>query len=334
MVTIRDVANLAGVVPSTVSHVMNNTAPVSEATRRRVTDAIQKLGYRRNILASSLRQQTTHMIGLLVPNIAEPLYAEFVCGISEEAASAGYGIMLGHTNNNPQLEQRQLGYMLDRRVDGLIVIPNDEQRLQEYQAINIPLVTINRQTPFHSSDPPSVDIDNRRAGYLATRHLIGLGHTKIGMITATPDNERYIGYMMALKEAGITLQDALIANVNTTTSDLVAQGRMAMQSLLKKAMPTACFIVDDIRATGALDAIQHARLNVPHDIALVGCGDLRVATLIHPKLTTIGHSKRQIGVQAIRILLDTIQGKPTEAHSVVPIELIVRESCGAIQRPT
>jgi LacI family transcriptional regulator len=331
-VTIRDVANLAGVVPSTVSHAINNTAPVSEATRQRVFDAIQKLGYRRNILASSLRQQTSMTLGLLVPNIAEPLHAELVRGVSEEAAVAGYGVILGHTGNDPELEEHQIARMLDRRIDGLIVVPDDESRITRYREIDVPLVTINRQTPPNVLDPPSVEIDNVRAGYIAARHLITLGHTRIGIITTSRSNSRYTGYVIALEEFGIPVRDEFIHSVDTTNPDLVAQGRIAMQALLRHA-PSACFCIDDVRALGALEALHDARMRVPNDIAIVGCGDLRVATLTRPRLTTIGHPKRRLGVQAIRLLLDLLTDSSTESRIVLPVELIVRDSCGSIMRP-
>lgn len=332
-VTIRDVANMAGVVPSTVSHVINNTAPVSEETRRRVFAAIQKLGYRRNVLASSLRQQTTMTIGLLVPNIAEPLYSELVRGVSEEAAAAGYGVILGHTGYDRQLEERQLARMLDRRVDGLIVVPDDESRLENFTIADVPLVTVNRQIPLGMEDPPSVEIDNVRAGYLATRHLISLGHTQIGMITTSADNQRCVGYKVALEEAGLPIREELICSMAWPNNDLVAQGRTAMQALLSRASFSACFVIDDVRALGAIEALNDARLNTPRDIALIGCGDLRIAALTRPRLTTIGHPKRRLGVQAIRLLLDLFNDSTTEPHVTMPVELVVRESCGAIMRP-
>jgi LacI family transcriptional regulator len=331
-ITIRDVANMAGVVPSTVSHVINNTAPVSDGTRQRVFDAIQKLGYRRNVLASSLRQQTTMTIGLLVPNIAEPLFAELVRGVSEEAAAAGYGVILGHTAYDPVLEDRQLARMLDRRVDGLIIVPDDEHRLDPFRHLDVPIVTVNRQTMPHYEDPPSVEIDNLRAGYLATKHLIGLGHTQIGMITNLPDCGRFHGYKIALEEAGLVFSERRVVMAAEQTTDLVGQGRLAMQRLLRETHMTACFVIDDVRAVGALEALHDAHIAVPREMALIGCGDLQVASLTRPRLTTISHPKMRLGVQAVRLLLDLFNDSTSETRIIMPVELVVRETCGALTR--
>ncbi len=331
-ITIRDVASLAGVVPSTVSHVINNTAPVSDSTRQRVFDAIRKLGYRRNVLASSLRQQTTMTIGLLVPNIAEPLFAGLVRGVSEEAAAAGYGVILGHTAYDPLLEDRQLARMLDRRVDGLLIVPDDERRLELYRHLDVPLVTVNRQTMPDADDPPSVEIDNLRAGYLATNHLIRLGHTRISMISNLQDCGRYTGYRRALEEAGIAFDERRVVVASEFATDLVGQGRAAMQKLLRDTSMTACFVVDDVRAVGALEALHDAHIAVPRDLALVGCGDLQVASLTRPRLTTINHPKVRLGVQAVRLLLELFNDSTTEGRIVMPVELVIRESCGAITK--
>jgi LacI family transcriptional regulator len=331
-VTIRDVAQMAGVVPSTVSHAINNTAPVSEETRQRVFDAIQKLGYRRNTIASSLRQQTTMTLGLLVPDIAHPLCAEIARGVSEVAGAEGYTLLLGDTNDDPEQEDRQLARMLDRRVDGLIVVSADsERRLQPYHLIDTPLVLVNRQTPLLLSDLPSVEVNNLQAGLLATQHLIALGHTAIGLITTSLSNERCAGYRQALDEAGLFVRPELIACV-PAESDPMVQGYLAMETLLAHGPLTACFAIDDMRAIGALEALRNRGLRVPEDVAVVGCGDLSIAALVCPRLTTVGHPRRHLGAQAVYLLLELFGNNLIDQRVVLPCELVVRESCGALLR--
>jgi LacI family transcriptional regulator len=330
--TIRDVAKMAGVVPSTVSHVINNTAPVSVQTRQRVFDAIQKLGYRRNVLASSLRQQQTMSIGLVVPNVAEPLCAEVMRGVSEEASATGYEIILGHTGHDRELEEKQLARMLDRRVDGLVVVSDGDAQMASYRSIDVPLVLVNRQTSPQRDDPPSVDVDNRRAGWIAARHLIQLGHTEIGMITSTPSCERHIGYRQALADAGIAYREERVVCIAEPADDLLAQGRVAMRRMLSQTRVTACFIVDDMLAVGALEAADDAHLRVPRDLAIVSCGDLGVAAMARPRLTTVGHPKHRLGAQSVRLLIDLLRNRTTESRVTMPVELIVRDTCGALMR--
>lgn len=333
-VTIRDVAQLAGVVPSTVSHAINHTAPVSEETRQRVFEAIQKLGYRRNTLASNLRQQTTMTLGLLVPDISDPLYAEIARGVSEVADAEGYSILLGNTHDDPKSEDQQIQRMLERRVDGLVIIYTDsERRLQAYNAIETPLVLVNRQTPLPLIELPSVEVNNLQAGYLATRHLLDLGHIAIGVITTSLSNERLEGYRHALEEAGLTPRPELIFCSALVETDLMTQGYLAMSALLDKAPLSACFVVDDQRAIGALEALRDRKLRAPEDVAIVGCGDISLAALTCPRLTTIGHPKRHMGAQAVHLLLELFHNSLIDQHVVLPCELIVRESCGAHAHP-
>lgn len=332
-VTIRDVAQLAGVVPSTVSHAINHTAPVSEETRQRVFEAIQKLGYRRNTLASSLRQQMTMTLGLLLPDISDPIYAEIARGVSDVADLEGYSLLLGTTNDDSQSEDRQLARMLARQVDGLIVVSTDsERKLHAYNEIDTPLVLVNRQTPLPLIDLPSVEVDNLHAGYLATRHLLNLGHTAIGIITTSLSNERCEGYRRALDEAGLPVRPDLIHCASLIETDMMTQGYLAICALLNHSPLTACFVVDDLRAIGAMEALRDRKLRVPEDIAIVGCGDTNLAALVCPRLTTVGHPKRHLGAQAVYLLLDLFNNNLIDQRVVLPCELVVRESCGASLR--
>jgi DNA-binding LacI/PurR family transcriptional regulator len=324
------VARLAGVVPSTVSHAINHTAPVSEETRQRVFEAIQKLGYRRNTVASSLRQQTTMTLGLLLPDVSDPLYAEIARGVGDVADAEGYSVLIGDTSDDPQAEDRQLVRMLDRRVDGLVIVSTDsERRLHAYNEVDVPLVLVNRQTPLPLVDLPSVEVDNIQAGYLATRHLLDLGHTLIGVITTSLSNERCEGYRRALEEAGLPMRPELIYCASLTETDLMAQGYLALCALLGHAPLSACFVVDDQRAIGAMEALRDRKLRVPEDVAIVGCGDINIAALVCPRLTTVGHPKRHLGVQAVHLLLELFNNSLIDRRVVLPCELVVRESCGA-----
>ena len=299
---------------------------MSEETRQRVFEAIQKLGYRRNTLASSLRQQTTMTLGLLLPDVSDPLYAEIARGVGEVADLEGYSLLLGETNDDPKGEDRQLARMLDRRVDGLIIVSTDsERRLHAYNDIDTPLVLVNRQTPLPLVELPSVEVNNVQAGYLGTRHLLDLGHTAVGIITTSLSNERCDGYRRALEEAGLPIRPELIYSASLAETDRMTQGYLAMCTLLNHPPLTACFVVDDLRAIGAMEALRDRSLRVPENIAIVGCGDISLAALVCPRLTTVGHPKRHLGAQAVYLLLELFNNSLIDQCVVLPCELVVRE---------
>ena len=328
MATIREVAESAGVSYATVSHVINNTRLVSPETRQRVLAAMDALNYRPNALARSLRQGKTNTLGLVLPDSANPFFAEISRSIEDEAFKKGYSVFLCNTELDTQRELFYVDVLSKKQVDGIIFVAAGDQAdsLEYLRQRNMPVVMIDRDLPNVEVD--AVLTDHRLGGYLATRHLLELGHTRIACIAGpssiTPSAERITGYRNALEEAGLPCDENLILR-----GDYHAQSGMeTTHAILKMApRPTAIFALNDLMALGALRAAAEEGCSVPGDLAVVGYDDLELAHFTNPPLTTIAQPKKEIGAQAIHLLVDRMSHKNRPPSRVVlPPELIVRRS--------
>jgi LacI family transcriptional regulator len=332
MTTIREVAESAGVSYATVSHVINNTRVVSQETRERVLAAMSALNYRPNALARSLRQGKTNTMGLVLPDSANPYFAEISRSIEDEAFKKGYSVFLCNTESDTQRELFYVDVLSKKQVDGIIFIAAGDQAdsLDFLLREDMPVVMIDRNLPNVEVD--AVLTDNELGGFLATRHLIELGHKRIACIAGpssiTPSAERIIGYRRALEQAGLSYDETLILR-----GDYHAQSGMEItHSVLKlEPRPTAIFALNDLMALGALRAAAEAGYSVPKDLAVVGYDDLELAHFTNPPLTTIAQPKKQIGAQAIHLLVERIARKDRPpSRLVLPPELIVRRSTQSI----
>ena len=332
MATIREVAESAGVSYATVSHVINNTRLVSPETRERVLAAMDALNYRPNALARSLRQGKTNTLGLVLPDSANPFFAEISRSIEDEAFKKGYSVFLCNTELDTQRELFYVDVLSKKQVDGIVFVAAGDQAdsLEFLVGRNMPVVMIDREVP--SVEVDAVLTDNQLGGYLATRHLLELGHQRIACISGpssiTPSAERMIGYRKALEEAGLPYDEKLILR-----GDYHAQSGMEItHSILKmNPRPTAIFALNDLMALGALRAAAEDACTVPGDLAVVGYDDLEIARFTNPPLTTIAQPKKEIGVKAIELLVDRISRKDrSPTRLVLPPELIVRRSTQSI----
>ena len=259
MATIREVAESAGVSYATVSHVINNTRLVSQETRERVLAAMDALNYRPNALARSLRQGKTNTLGLVLPDSANPFFAEISRSIEDEAFKKGYSVFLCNTELDIQRELFYVDVLSKKQVDGIIFVAAGDQAdsLDFLRSRNMPVVLIDRDLPNVEVD--AVLSDNQLGGFLATRHLLSLGHTRIACIAGpssiTPSAERIIGYRRALEEVGLSYDESLILR-----GDYHAQSGMEItHSILQmEPRPTAIFALNDLMALGALRAAAEA----------------------------------------------------------------------------
>jgi LacI family transcriptional regulator len=328
MATIREVAESAGVSYATVSHVINNTRLVSQETRERVLAAMDALNYRPNALARSLRQGKTNTLGLVLPDSANPFFAEISRSIEDEAFKKGYSVFLCNTELDTQRELFYVDVLSKKQVDGIIFVAAGDQpdSLDYLLSRNMPVVMIDRNLPNVEVD--AVLSDNQLGGFLATRHLLDLGHTRIACIAGpssiTPSAERIIGYRRALEEAGLSYDENLILR-----GDYHAQSGMEItHSIIKmNPRPTAIFALNDLMALGALRAAAEDGCSVPRDLAVVGYDDLELAHFTNPPLTTIAQPKKEIGTQAVHLLVDRMsQRNRPPIRLVLAPELIVRRS--------
>ncbi len=331
MVTIRDVAARAGVSSTTVSHVINKTRPVSDILRTRVEAAMAELGFQPNALARSLRRKRTHTLGMIVPDSANPFFAEVGRGIEDTSFASGYSIILCNSDGDRNRELLYLDLLVQKQVDGVLLVPTgDHAELAAHlRTRNIPVVVIDRDV----SDAP-IDrayIDNVAGGCVATRHLLDLGHRRIGYIGGPPHLSpvpgRGAGYLRALEEAGIPIDDRLI--VAGSFQDV--GGYEGTQSLLALPdRPTAIFAGNDLMAIGALAAARDANIAVPAELSIVGFDDIHLAGYINPPLTTIAQPKYELGVIAAELLLARLSDPDLPPQRrLLQAHLVVRHSTAA-----
>jgi LacI family transcriptional regulator len=327
-VTRDDVAARAGVTPSTVSYVINNgPRPVSTAARVSVRNSITELGYHTSDLERSLSTQRSKKLGLVIPNTANPFYAEVARAVEVVGFERGYTVFLCHSSHLPEREQRYAQMLRAKHVDGAIFHPTtaDLGPLAFLSQAGIQVVVLERSVPGYYC----FVADERNGGYLATRHLLELGHRRIGCVVRTGDltssATRVEGYRAALAEVGLPLAERLI-----TESDFgYAAGAAASRRLLEQAdRPTALVTHNDIIAIGAIKAAAQAGLRVPDDISLVGYDDIAQAAYAVPELTTIAYPKHRIGRAAAELLLRLLAGEETipPATIMLPEHLVVRAS--------
>ena len=346
LITIRDVAERAGVSVSTVSHVLNgNDQHVGMRKRERVLEVVGELGYRPNAIARSMVRQKTATIGLVLTEIDNQLFIPVIAGIEGILRPAGYHIVLA---NAPDVENEMLAIetLRSQQVDGFIFMslslryPFDH--LLRLKDEGVPFVVINRYLE-NDDDINQVFWDDWGGGYAAATYLLGLGHRHIGTICGPLDYTpprmsaviRHQGWLQALREHHITPRSEWIVSGNYTYEG----GYQAAQALLKQResgseLPTALFAASDLMAVGALKAFHDGGVRIPHDLSIVAMGDPPFAAYTIPALTTLVLPVPEAGKQAADILLNWLTaGKPAIAqHITLNVMLQVRESCGSPQR--
>ncbi|MCV4274504.1 substrate-binding domain-containing protein [Pseudomonas capsici] len=328
MATIKDVAALAGISYTTVSHVLNKTRPVSDPVRIKVEAAIAQLDYVPSAVARSLKAKTTSTIGLLIPNGINPYFAELARGIEDHCERNGFCVILCNSDDNPEKQRNYLRVLLEKRVDGLIVssVGGDVSIAGGLAEVRTPLVIVDRE--LEGIDADMVRIDHEHGAYLATRHLLDLGHRDIACIGG-PDNTvvaqmRFVGYRRAMQEAGADMPHEWAIHSDFSSS----AGHEAAVGLLSGHRPTAIFAGNDVIAIGVLRAAAERNIRVPRDLSVIGFDDIQMSRYVYPALTTVGQSIMQLGETAAEMLLSRIIGASTESSGrrLVTPSVVVRES--------
>jgi len=337
--TQEDVARLAGVSRATVSYVINEQSGgnvrISDETRQRVWAAVKELGYQPNILARSLRSGETRTIGLIIPDCANPFFAEVARGIEDAAFEHGYNVVLCNSDGDLVKELRYLDVLASKQVDGILLVAAgaSAENLRALAARGIPVVVVDRELPDAKVD--SVLTDNERGGWLATHHLLSLGHTRISCIAGpsdvTPSAERVAGYRRALREVAVPVDEALIVR-----GDFQCESghRAAAELLARRDPPTAIFACNDMMALGAVGMAASIGLKVPTDLSVVGFDDVRLASYSNPPLTTIVQPKYKMGWLAAEMLIERVRQPrlPPRRH-MLDTRLLVRQSTAPLFAP-
>ena len=334
-VSIKDIAKAAGVSHSTVSRSLRDSPLIMPDTKARIQRLAHEMGYIPNAWARSLVIGQTRAVGVVVTTIADPFIAEVVQGIENTAYEHDYTVILISSNSDPSREMAAVEMLRSKRVDSVIVTSSRVGALYQgrLERIGVPVVLINNHSEQSGRYLYSITVDNQHGGYLATRHLIELGHRRIAYITGPSNHSsntgRMVGYHQALTEANIPFDPALVV----LGHGRVESGEQALSGLLEAAgQATAVFCYNDMTAIGLLRAARRSRLAVPQDLSIVGFDDIPFASYVCPSLTTLAQPQFEMGQQAMQMALELMKNQaPTDGQiSDISIkgQLIVRESSG------
>ncbi|WP_165907870.1 LacI family DNA-binding transcriptional regulator [Hydrogenispora ethanolica] len=336
MATIKDVAQLANVSPSTVSRVIADSKRISDETKERVKAAMQQLHYHPNLIARSLIRRSSQTLGLVLSRstdsaFSNPFFPEILRGISAVSKSYHYGLMLAAAEDYAEEAKLCLKMMTERRVDGVLLLASrvNDGLIRELSASDCPFVVLGRAP--ESLKCYSVNNDNIQAAYSAVRHLLNLGHQRIALLNGPADyifcQDRFEGYRFAFREFGIEHDPEWIKSGSLTQEDGY---RLTRELFQLDPAPSAIFCVDDVMAIGAYQAIKERGLTIPGDIAVVGFNDDPLASVIEPHLTTVRIPIYEMGVTATQMIIRILEGnEPLPFQRVLSSELVIRQSCGA-----
>jgi LacI family transcriptional regulator len=330
-VTIRDVARLADVHPGTVSRALNEQtrAMVNPDTAERVLSAAEQLGYRPNPIARGLKTNRSYTVGVLIPDLTNPLFPPIMRGIEDRLGDAGYTLLIVNTDNDAERERSQMEAMRARQVDGFIAATArlDVELLAEAAAGGAPIVLVNRS--LENASIPAVTVDDRHGIALAVDHVVGLGHRRVGHV-AGPQNlstghRRYLGFREAMERHGLP---APAEQVTFSTAFTEAEGARSCLELLEQAPEVSAIVAaNDRLAIGCYDTLEARGLRCPEDISIVGFNDMPFVDRLRPPLTTVRVPQREIGTVAADLLLQQL-GDGSRRHEEILLEpsLVVRSS--------
>lgn len=329
MATMKDIARLAGVSTSTVSHVINKSRFVSEDIAERVNKAAQDLNYAPSALARSLKMNRTRTIGMLVTTSTNPFFGEVVKGVERSCYHKGYNLILCNTEGDNERMKASINTLLQKRVDGLLLMCStlEGERIEVFDRYpDIPVVVMDWGPMLFPSD--KIQDNSLRGGYIAANYLIECGHKEIGCITGPlirhQAQMRYEGYKRAVLEAGLDIHPNWIVEADFECEG----GYEAFNKMLAKGpLPSAIFVSNDMMAMGVINAANEKGIRIPEDLSLMGYDDIHIARFMSPALTTIHQPKYRLGKAAVDTLLARLENEALEPQ-IVQLEptLVVRKS--------
>lgn len=326
--SIKDVAREAGVSIATVSRVINKIDVVNEGTKKKVIEAIDKLGYSPNIVAQSLKTQRSRSIGILVPDISSQVYPEIVRGAEDVANMYDYSIILCNADFDIEKEKKYIKVMKEKMIDGLLYMSSslDPEILDYINSLNMKTILV--ETNEEEGALPSVTIDNRKASYDAVKYLIDKGNKKIAYVGIKKDKKnawarRFDGYEEALRDHGLELKHEM-----TYYGDLKAQtGYTGINVILEKNQVDAVFCASDEIAMGVINGLRDKGLRCPEDVDVMGFNNIVEAAIFYPKITTVSQPLYDMGSVSMRMLVKILKNEPLdETHIVLGYQLIERDS--------
>jgi DNA-binding LacI/PurR family transcriptional regulator len=327
--TIYDVAREAGVSIATVSKVINNTGRIGEETRKKVMKVMDELNYQPSVVASALTGKSTYTIGLLIPDLANPFFAEIARHVEDFSQQNGYSVVMCSTDYDREKEAKYISLLRQKSVDGIILASRckNKELLRDLIDNRFPLALIDLHLPEFPLD--SVEVDHFQGGYQVTHHLLSLGHRTIGVIAeeSRSSQERIHGYKQALEDAGLMFEEC-----NVITTDFTVEGsKNATPKLFAlKNRPTAIFACNDLLAIGVIQALRELGMSIPEDVSVAGFDNTILANATNPPLTTVDQPKQEMGRQVVDLLIKNIEGKTGPKQRIILLpEIVVRQSTSA-----
>ena len=330
MASIRDVARLAGVSPSTVSRVMNGTAKVDDEKRQRVEQAIVETGFKPNEIARSLYKKSSKLIGMIVPNIINPFFNELAGAIEEESDRRGYRLTLCNSNDDVEKEKRNLNLLDRMNADGIILMTNQDEIREEIARCRVPIVMLDRQIE-KSSELAYIQCDHRGGGRMAMEHLLECGCRHIVQMSGpqrfSSARQRLQGYLDVCSERGI---EPAVLECSYSFEDGIAK---AGELLDRWPDTDGILAANDMVAISVYKVLRKRGYRVPEDIQLIGFDNIRLSGLFTPEITTVAQPITRMGQAAVELLMDYAAGTPVERKHVFEVTLIRRETtrCGSGQ---
>lgn len=336
---IKEIAKKACVSVATVSRVLNHPESVAPKTKERILSVMEESEYTPNWFARGLNFNKTNTIALLVPNVLNPSHMEIAKGVEDVAHQKDYTTFLCNADNDVEKERHYLDSLLKRKVDGIVLVSSllENQDIALIRKQGVPVVAIGENRDI--SNISLVRIDCQEAAHQAVRHLLEIGYREISFIYGgTPEKEnarKLAGYVQALAEEGIERKAEFLVKTPNST---VESGYFAAKKLMAlKERPRAIFTSSDLLAFGAIDAMKDLGIRVPEDVALVGFDNIRMASLVEPKLTTVEKPMHKMGVLGMRLLLDLMEAKEEkkdfpQREILLQSRLKIRKSCGHRER--
>lgn len=330
---IKQIAEMAGVSTTTVSHVLNETRFVSEDRRERVLEAMRRLNYRPNRLASGLRRRKSNTMGVVLPDITNPYFAEIARGVEDACFERGYSAIICNSDASLRTEANYLDMLAEKQMDGIVLVNVGDrgQKLSPALARGIPLVMMDREVSALRAD--SIQVDNLAGGRMAAEHLFALGHRNVVCIGGAPEVypswDRVDGFTGFMREAGHPVPKRQIL-----AGDFHADSgySLTLEAMRAKKRPTAVFAANDLMAYGAIRALAETGLRIPGDVSVIGFDDIKLSGLFNPPLTTIRQPRLKMGGVAVRLLLERAEKPDLEPRRVMlPLDLVVRQSSGPVQ---
>jgi LacI family transcriptional regulator len=336
-IRIKDIAKRLNISESTVSRALADHPRISESTRKKVILTAKKLNYRPNLVAKSLKLKSTKTIGLIICDITNPFYPDIVKSIENQANKNDFNIILCNSDYKPEKEIRYLNILIGKRVDGMIITPTGKvpllKKTLDQNAVPFVLIDIK---PSLRNRVNCVYADQEFGAYLAVKHLINQGHSKIALVNGPKNNSPCLqveyGYRKAMDERNITIKKNFMKECNLKSDG----GFEATKELLdkpKEEIPTAIIYISDTTAIGGYEALKEKGLKIPEEISIVGYDDIPEAKHFYPPLTTIAQPKRELGEKGISLLMEILRKKNVNKIQTIRLlpQLIVRESTATLE---